>query len=320
MYKYMFLGNKNIVEQLSECLKNGTLPHGVIFSGPQHIGKRTLALCVAKYILTKESIPFIKYIDKEGDIREEELLNNSSFSTVAVKEDKKNIDIKQIQDLRKKLSLTQEGTKVILIDDAQFLSAEATSALLKTLEEPQGKSLFIFIVSDESLLFDTIRSRCILFSFSLGEKKDIARFFEKEGIKKDEKLIEYALLRPGLARQLIIDKDLVLWFDDALDILGKIKDIPIYRRFLYMDKLNEDGKFSLFAECAIFWFSDVVGKIEGVQNAYFSSRQKDLEKAVVSYNLKSASLIIKKIIDTNYMTARFNLNQNLAVEAFSLSL
>ncbi len=77
------------------------------------------------------------------------------------------ISVHEANDINKKLSLKayEGGYKVMIIWMAEKMNAEASNKLLKLLEEPPHKTLFILIAEDEELLLQTIRSRCQILHF-----------------------------------------------------------------------------------------------------------------------------------------------------------
>ena len=67
--------------------------------------------------------------------------------------------------------------KIVLIDNAEYLNAHSSNALLKVLEESNNKTFFFIIHDNSRKILSTIKSRCIEFKlfFTLSEKKKILR-------------------------------------------------------------------------------------------------------------------------------------------------
>ncbi len=119
--------------------KNGKLAHGYLFWGPDLIEMKDTALKLAKILK-------IDVFD---------ILN------IVPLEDKKEISIKQIREVRRHLSLSPYNSpyKFAIIDRAETMNSEAANALLKTLEEPARNTVLIIITSKPELLPKTILSR-----------------------------------------------------------------------------------------------------------------------------------------------------------------
>jgi DNA polymerase-3 subunit delta' len=81
---------------------------------------------------------------------------------VELLEDKKEIVVDQIRDLRDFSALRSHGGgfKIVLVDPADRMNLNAANALLKTLEEPGGATLMLLITTRPSALLPTVRSRC----------------------------------------------------------------------------------------------------------------------------------------------------------------
>ncbi|MFA5411181.1 MAG: AAA family ATPase [Candidatus Omnitrophota bacterium] len=163
-------GQDQAVERLKEYLRQGRLASSYLFLGPDGVGKCLAARTLAKAINCLEDnldscgrCPSCLKIEKNGhpDVH---ILGSSSGETLAASGTIKIEDIRQMQ---KEINLkSYEGKlKVFIIDNAHRLTAEASGALLKTLEEPPAESLIILLSSKPALLFKTVISRCQVLKF-----------------------------------------------------------------------------------------------------------------------------------------------------------
>lgn len=130
-----------------------------------------------------------------------DLSNESRMIIIEPLPDKKEIAIEAIRDLIKRLRVKQPGSsRIVYIDSAERLSAEAQNALLKTLEQPNPDTYFILGVSDSSRLLPTVFSRTqklVIYPVLLS---DSLEFFKGQFSVKD---IQTAwLLSDGRAGQL----------------------------------------------------------------------------------------------------------------------
>ena len=148
----MLIGHQKQREFLEKTAKSGKLPHAYLFSGQEKLGKKTLALELASFLI---GLPQDKNKNHFSPLNSHYLTNNhpdfifiepkqpdSSKSLTA----KKEIYILQIKDLIKRISLrpSLSKLKVAIIDNAHLMNQEAQTCLLKTLEEPKGKHFFSF--------------------------------------------------------------------------------------------------------------------------------------------------------------------------------
>jgi len=149
---------------LQRSLEAGSLAHAYLFAGPAHVGKMTLALNLAQALNCEQTnspcgeCPSCQKIagGKHADVQVMTLNGETS------EENRTKISVEQIEKLQHSVSLPPfEGKyKVFIIDGAEYFSTGAANRLLKTLEEPVGKVVFILLAVDEKLLLPTIVSRC----------------------------------------------------------------------------------------------------------------------------------------------------------------
>jgi DNA polymerase-3 subunit delta' len=161
-----FVGNPKILERLRRKLREGRFPHGLIFSGPEGVGKRTCALKIAKALNCTKALPG-DFCDECSSCRKINSGVHPDVMSVSVEDEATQIKIAQIRRLLDVLDFQPlEGrNKVFIIDPADLLNAEAANALLKGLEEPPENTFFILITVNVHELLLTIRSRCQVYNF-----------------------------------------------------------------------------------------------------------------------------------------------------------
>ncbi|MEK7352874.1 MAG: DNA polymerase III subunit delta' [Chloroflexota bacterium] len=161
---WQVIGQTRAVSLLQRSLETGSLAHAYLFVGPAHVGKMTLALNLAQAVNCEAAqqpcgeCPSCKKIasGKHADVQVMVLNGETS------EDNRAKISVEQVEKLQHSVSLPPfEGKcKVFIIDGAEFFSIGAANRLLKTLEEPVGKVVFILLTPDDKLLLPTIVSRC----------------------------------------------------------------------------------------------------------------------------------------------------------------
>jgi len=159
------IGQERSVSILRSALRGGNVSHAYLFSGPEGIGKRLVALNFAKALnclslnddACGKCIPCKKF-DNE---------NFPDFLRVEPVEG--SIKIELIRELRKKISFRPyEGKfKVVFIYKVEDMTSGAANSFLKTLEEPTEATVFILVSHNFNLLLPTIISRCQIIQFHL---------------------------------------------------------------------------------------------------------------------------------------------------------
>ena len=230
-----FIGNRRIIERLRAKLRVQRFPHGLIFSGPQGVGKHTCALMIAKALNCLTAAPG-EFCDECAACRKVGAGTHPDVLTVSVEDEATQIKIAQIRQLLSILDLQPlEGrNKVFIIDPADLLNPEAANALLKGLEEPPENTFFILITVNVHELLRTVRSRCQTYNFTPLTTDEV----REHGIS-DELTVRWSQGSIGRARSLDLtqlknERSVVLEFletvvnareEDFQDLLGVSADM-----------------------------------------------------------------------------------------------
>jgi len=163
---WQVVGQTKVVSLLQRSLERKAVAHAYLVVGPPHVGKMTLALELAKALNCEASDPPCGVCDSCQKIA---LAKHADVQIIGLNRDGNSVEkpqveisIDQIRQMQHSASLPPfEGRyKVFIIDGAELLSDEAANCLLKTLEEPVGKVMFILLTINEGLLPTTVVSRC----------------------------------------------------------------------------------------------------------------------------------------------------------------
>jgi DNA polymerase-3 subunit delta' len=161
---------------LRQALERNRLHHAYVFVGPEGIGKRTIALALAKAVHCREtSSDFCGACPSCINI---ENRNHPDVRLVEPLAGKKEISIEQVRTLEKELNYRAFSgkRKLAIIDPAELMNLSAQNALLKTLEEPPAGSVLILIASSAGGLLPTVLSRCLRLAFSPVNEAEMTRY------------------------------------------------------------------------------------------------------------------------------------------------
>jgi len=198
------IGQSLALTYLTQGLKLQHLSPSLLFLGKEGIGKKTTALELSKSLLCKEpksnaEIGLLPHCDQCDACLKITRLNHPDFLLVnpsyqaslsnGKSESQESIKIEAVRSLIKFLYYrpTESLKKVVVIDEAQALSAEAAQALLKSVEEPPPYAQLIIIAPDRHALPSTLVSRCAILSFQPLSLKDISFYLQNQLGLSEEK-------------------------------------------------------------------------------------------------------------------------------------
>jgi DNA polymerase-3 subunit gamma/tau len=182
------VGQRLITDTLKNAIRTERVAHGYIFSGARGVGKTTTARVLAKALNCAQG-PTMTPCGECPSCRE--IAAGNSIDVMEI-DAASNRGIDEIRELRENARYlpARDRYKIFIIDEAHMLTTEAFNALLKTLEEPPPRSLFILATTEPHKLPSTIQSRCQHFSFRLLDYQEIFSRLqwvcEQENIKADE--------------------------------------------------------------------------------------------------------------------------------------
>ncbi|HKN73554.1 MAG TPA: DNA polymerase III subunit gamma/tau [Candidatus Acidoferrum sp.] len=157
------VGQSHVTSTLANAIKNDRVAHAYIFSGARGVGKTTAARILAK-ALNCVNGPTVEPCGECDSCKE--IAAGTSLDVIEI-DAASNRGIDQIRELREMVRYAPAASrsKVVILDEAHMLTGEASNALLKTLEEPPDRVIFVMATTQPEDLEDTIRSRSQHFHF-----------------------------------------------------------------------------------------------------------------------------------------------------------
>ena len=164
-----------IVQRLRQFIKDKSMPH-LIFAGPAGTGKTTSALAMVRELYGRKMAPNSTYLE----------LNAS---------DARGIDVIRtyVKDFAKAKPPVDISFKILILDEADNMTAPAQQALRRTMEKYTKNCRMILICNYSNKIIPPIQSRCVVFRFSSLNDQDI-----KDRLKKISKQEELAISPDGL--------------------------------------------------------------------------------------------------------------------------
>jgi len=197
------VGQEHVTETLANAIKKDRVAHAYIFSGARGVGKTTAARILAK-ALNCVNGPTSEPCGVCDSCKE--IAAGTSLDVIEI-DAASNRGIDQIRELREMVRYAPAAarSKVVILDEAHMLTGEASNALLKTLEEPPERVIFVMATTQPEDLEDTIRSRSQHFHFralTFNEITDRLKYIaSKENLKiEDGALAVMARMAEGSMR------------------------------------------------------------------------------------------------------------------------
>lgn len=328
------IGQTKIVSLLQRSLEQRSLAHAYLFVGPPHVGKMTLAINLAQAVNCESAdrpcgkcVPCLKIASgKHADVQ-----------VVGVARDEKSEDktkteigIDQVRDIQHSSSLPPfEGKyRVYIIDGAEQLSMEAANCLLKTLEEPPEKVIFILLtINDRDRLPATVVSRCQRLQLSPLTVAEIeAALAERWSIELQKAKLLARLSHGCLGWAVTAALDAAV-LEQRASLINRLLEVTQSgdERFVYASQLatqfsrDRDSVYRVL-DLWLDWWRDVLlvkaGTIEAVTNIDF---EKTLSEMAERHSLSRLRSVIGGVQDAGKQL-RQNVNAQLALEVMMLNI
>jgi DNA polymerase III subunit gamma/tau len=235
------VGQPHVVRTIRNAVKNGTVAHAYLFSGPRGTGKTTMARLLYKAVNCLQPVDggpceTCAICSSANEGRAMDLIEMDAAS---------NRGIDDVRDLREKINYAPADARyrVYILDEAHQLTQAAWDALLKTLEEPPPHAILVLATTESHKVPPTVLSRCQRFDFhrhtAANIRDRLATIAQDEGIEVDGAVLSWlARAARGGMRDAISLLDQLRSFcgdridaDSARDVLG-LAGLETVRPFL----------------------------------------------------------------------------------------
>ena len=285
-------------------LKN-KIPNKFVISGKTGTGKSTFAHHLINYLFSKKEkfkydINNFEINDQNKSFNLVKELVHPNFYLINVDDGKEQIGIDKIRksfDFINRTSMNDDY-RVIMIDNAEFLNLNSSNALLKIIEEPNDKLIFILIQDSSYKMLDTIKSRCIVFKNNFSETQCISIFEKITNYKFAEIFNDNYLAKFMTCGELIFLNNYLI----ENNFQGKINIKSLLNFYFNSQKIKSDKKFNLillkiiqiylyqknlnyFDESCYLWYNSFFKKVSeakkfnlDIGNLFFEFQLKNLHE------------------------------------------
>jgi len=329
--------NSDIDKKLNNYITKNKIPNALLFYGNEGVGKFGHAIEFCNLVLSKNNKNFHKKIKTNQHQNINYILplpkskvikkNDPAIKTLSNKDidniynqiiqkldnpyhkiliDKANtILINSIRDIKKNISLSlyNNNYNVFIILNAEKLcypKNESANALLKILEEPNDKNLFILITSNKSKLIDTITSRCTKIYFPNIDKRLVKDFFSNQ-YKLEEEQIE--IIANLCCSDISSGIELIDNFNEKIDTLNKMIQLLFYYDLenwqKFVANLKGKKKLKYYLNLIEIFIIDIINykNIKSKNNLRFKKYNKKIEKFSNQYSANRLNKLIYLIYD-----------------------
>ncbi|MFO7667902.1 MAG: DNA polymerase III subunit delta' [Desulfobacterales bacterium] len=324
------------VRILTAFLRKGTIPHALLFTGIEGVGKQTAAkiFAMACNCLGKgpEQPPLKsgeaglpdnnKITEPCGICRScRKILSNSHPDVIHIRPSGYSIRISQIRDLCGILSLKpyEAKVRVVIISEAQAMNVAAGNALLKILEEPPDRTVLILTAAEKADLISTVSSRCQNIKFNPVSRKKIAQMLsERKGVDPVDADILAGMSNGSLSGAFSVSSTLLKKRDWLIDELESLSTDDTGKCLAFAERLSKDKDDFLDSLNSIdIWYRDLAVIRNSPDKIIFVDLS---DKMKTSYEKHSEQSLISKFEEIRAARQAVKANGNMRLTAETLIL
>lgn len=343
-------------EVLDRIIDTSKIPHAFLFIGKQGIGKDYFAVRLAQLInkkfgksseqqkiitgLAQFSEPYIKFIfalprgkNETDESTPYEKLTSDDLEEIKDEINKKianpyyqiklakanTIKVSSIRDINKFLSFQFDLSyyRFVLISNAHMMNETSQNALLKNLEEPPEKVIFILTTPFPELLRETIRSRCWSLYFSPLSNQDLSKILAEYFKVADDLAQEVALFSDGSVSTAnhLIQHDFRNLKSKTISFLRYSLGKKFHLANIEIMSLLENGdshNLKLFVQMIVTWLNDLQRHKTASRDLFYSDYKETLEKFNTKFPKSNINDLVFKLDRLSSLIDN-NINSNLIV-------
>lgn len=223
------IGNEDTKSLLRRLSAKGRVPHAMLFTGPEGVGKKLFAFELARLMLcVNGGCSSCSACTRIGSFDIPKPEKGEDFDTVFLSDHpdvgivvpyKRNLRVGAIRELEREAHFRpfEADKRIFIINDAEKMNDSSSNALLKTLEEPPATTFLILVTSRPDALLQTIRSRCQTVRFAPVRVTAIEELLaEEQKMPQDEAALAARVSRGSVGKALAFD---IEWYRNTRDML-----------------------------------------------------------------------------------------------------
>ena len=268
------VGHEDIIRHFKASIEMNRVSHAYIICGEKDSGRKTLALSYAKTLQCEEH-----KIDPCNRCKSCKQVDSGNHPDIIFVEHEKP-QLVSVDDIRENVVNTMDikpyssKYKIYIIDDGEFMTAQAQNALLKTIEEPPAYGIIIILTTSLDKLLPTIISRCITLSTKPVKERDIYDYLVGNlhvDEKKADFCVEYAQGNLGKAIKLATNEDYDRLVKSVINLETNIYKMDSDSIANVITECDKNFKVSMceYMDLMMVWYRDILmlkvtGKVDKI--------------------------------------------------------
>jgi len=278
------IGQTNVKKKLIQSVQQNKISHAHLFNGDSGYGTLVLALAFSQYVLCENkkksdscgecsactkvldlqhpdlhfSFPSVQSVSKTSDALygewREQIKTQPYFSSfdwtkrIDVKERKPIISVDESIEIQKKLRLKsyEGGYKIMIIWMVEEMNKDCSNKILKILEEPPDKTLFLLVCKEEDYLLETIKSRCQTLSINRLQDSEVSAYLQETFEFSLEQAQSIASFSDGSiirANEIVnINNDELSFEDDFIGLMRSSYKKNVIDMMAWADQMAQQGR------------------------------------------------------------------------------
>lgn len=317
------LDQHHAIGLLRSALRSGRLHHAYVFAGPAGTGRAETAAAFAHALQCE------RY--REDACGECDACRRVSAGThpdvrwIGPAPGRQSVGIDQIRDVRREAAYgPYEGrTKIFVVRPAETMLPEAQNSLLKLLEEPPPRVVFVLIAESAHALLPTVVSRCQLVRFNLVPIRQIEYALRVQYEVEPARARVLAALSGGrvaLAAEWARRPDALADRDAVVELVARVEREGLLAMLEAAEKLaKEKDRLANLLDIALLWYRDLIVWKEAADDTLLVNLDRKDDIAQLSSQMDLAALRRRvAAIEEAKSALRRNVNPRLALEAMFL--
>ncbi len=270
----LLVGHTDAQLAMTDGVRSGRLHHAWLIGGAEGIGKATFAYRVAKYLLGQKAgvVPSGDLLDVDPNAQASRLVRGLAHPDLVVLRRQPATDKKgpstqiPVETVRRALDVFAStagggGWRVCIVDSAEDLNTAGANALLKVVEEPPARAIFLIVAHQPSRVLPTIRSRCRKVMLRPLDDSDMFLALAGLGLPQSEADVRRAIaLSEGSVRRALVrlDPETAALIAGTQALLADLPDVNIKSVMAMADQLAgraAEADFAVFMETVEDWVS-----------------------------------------------------------------